>query len=183
LIERVIEGYPTFCARLASRWPSAVQSTLWQNALRAIDSLDAEPELQQRLREGFDYGSQRDWPLTTVHGDLSCSNLSVQPSGQLVLLDWENFSPSGLIAIDLVRFYYDIALDAKRLRPAAFDALLARARTLLVRQLKTMGFTTQDFSALESIFIAHQVHCTRKKGPAFRPLIGLYLKRDAALTG
>jgi thiamine kinase-like enzyme len=144
--------------------------------------MGAEAELKRRLRQGLHYGRQRNWPLTTVHGDLSCSNLAIHPSGQLVLLDWENFSPSGLVAADLVRFCYDIELDAKRLKPAQFEALLAKARALLMQQLYSMDFTAEDYAALEAVFIAHQLQCTGSKAPPFRPLIDLYLSRASTLA-
>jgi aminoglycoside phosphotransferase (APT) family kinase protein len=182
LIKRVITGYPQFCARLSSSWPRQPHSNFWEDLAEAIESMGAEAELKRRLRQGLHYGRQRNWPLTTVHGDLSCSNLAIHPSGQLVLLDWENFSPSGLVAADLVRFCYDIELDAKRLKPAQFEALLAKARALLMQQLYSMDFTAEDYAALEAVFIAHQLQCTGSKAPPFRPLIDLYLSRASTLA-
>ena len=182
LIKRVITGYPDFCARLAGRWPSGPQSDFWQNMAEATAAMASDAELQRRVRHGLDHGSRRAWPLAAVHGDLSCGNLTVHPSGQLILLDWESFSPSGLVAADLVRFYYDVALDAKRLRSTDLTKLLAATRALLAKQLHSMGFEAGDFAALEAAFIAHQVHSTGSKAAPFKPLIDLYLSGTLALT-
>lgn len=182
LISRVISGYPDFCARLASKWPPGPKPDFWERITHSLAATASRPELQRRLQDGLDYGREKNWPLTTVHGDLSCSNLTVQPSGQLVLLDWESFSLHGLMATDLVRFYYDIALDAKRLAPAAFDTLLTKTRLLLAQQLQRMGFSVPDFEALEAIFVADQVYSTGSKAAPFKPLMDLYLSRTHALS-
>jgi SAM-dependent methyltransferase/aminoglycoside phosphotransferase (APT) family kinase protein len=182
LVERVITGYPDFCARLASRWPTEPKSSFWQEMTLAVASMASDVELQRRLQRGLDSARHGNWSLAPVHGDLSCSNLAVRPNGQLVLLDWESFSPSGLVAADLVRFYYDVALDAKRLRPTALQALLATTRAFLAKQLQIMGYYAQDFEALEAVFIAHQVHATGTKAAPFKPLIDLYRTRACALS-
>jgi thiamine kinase-like enzyme len=177
-----MSGYPEFCRRLASKWPPGSLSSLWENLTYALEATASQQQLYRLLRDGLDYGRRQSWPLTSVHGDLSCSNLTVARSGELVLLDWESFSANGLVAADLVRFYYDIALDAKRLPAASYNSLIAKTRDFLVERLQSMGFGMRDFDALEAVFIADQVYITGNKAAPFRPLLDLYLSRTCALT-
>lgn len=182
LIERALTTYPDFCTRLSASWPDGATESFWDKLARSVETISSQETLYRRLQKGLDYACRQNWPFSAVHGDLSCSNLTVEPSGRLVLIDWESFSPRGLVAIDLVRLYYDIALDAQRLPSAAYESLLLTIRTLLTEQLQRLGFASQDFEALEATFIADQVHITGNKAAPFKPLLDLYLSRSRSLA-
>lgn len=156
IVQQLTQGYVHLTARLTEAL--APEPTLscaallktW-SAIRLGDSA-----LNERLQAACRNLGGRDWRLQVVHGDLTFNNVIQSPSGQLILLDWDNVAEEGLPAIDLVRLLYDAWMDSKIFRPRQALEFLANVRAGVQAALASLGFGAGDFGDLEMLFVAHQ---------------------------
>jgi thiamine kinase-like enzyme len=103
------------------------------------------------------------WPLSWVHGDLCLSNAMVS-NGQLVLIDWENVSSQGLVAVDLIRLLYDVWLESARLRRDLRDKAMQVTGHATRRGLEKLGFSRENHRHVGALFVALQCSFVSDRG-------------------
>jgi hypothetical protein len=165
LFTRLVGDYVQLCAKMTAA--SGIAAGSGVDAL--LDSLAAAPvgddARAARIRAACETARRKKWGASWTHGDLSLSNAMLQPEGGIVLIDWENASLSGLVAIDLVRLLNDVLDDSRLLRPNSRRAALDLAKRVVRDALERLGVGPGDYGDVEALFVAHQ----------FR----LWLSRDA----
>jgi hypothetical protein len=170
LARRVFEGYPEFCRRLSVAWPRGDEP--WDSK-RIPSDISMDAELREDICGAITYARAKSWPTHSVHGDLSASNVMLDPNGQLVLIDWEGFEEKGLIALDLIRFYYDVVLESARWRKRRRTRFVSKMRELLHENLEKEGYRREEFFVLKNLFIADQLAFVGSKGREWSQLMSV----------
>lgn len=157
LLQQLAQGYVFLTARLTDVLGPA-PTTSCSQLLKAWSAIQlGDPGLNERLQAACRNLAGRDWKLQVMHGDLTFNNVILAPTGQMVLLDWDNVTEEGLPAIDLVRLLYDAWMDSKVFRPRQAQEFLANVRAGVQAALANLGIGASDFGDLEMLFVAHQV--------------------------
>ena len=119
-----------------------------------LEALSIDPELRRLLSRAVEWAEERGWETHFIHGDLSTANVVRDLSGGYVLIDWGSVKLSGLIAVDLMRLYYDCydEIVGKRRR----GAVLPRLKGVMREAFGALGYTEQDYYVLELLLIAEQ---------------------------
>jgi SAM-dependent methyltransferase len=171
--------YVDLCSRL-SRALEPVRSELGHKD--DLADLLGEAYLEDRnlralVKEGCNKLRAGVWPLSCTHGDLALSNaVAVSPS-QTVLIDWENASAFGLVAVDLIRLLYDIRRDTGCLSTRVQETVRDSARTIVQDHLAQLGIQAEDVPLLEALFVAEQLQFLDSRGDDAEPLLRDYQTR------
>jgi hypothetical protein len=170
------DDYIALCARLTDSLGPVREALGRQEAL--ADLLTSVAVDDAPLREKIERGCRRlragTWALSCTHGDLALSNAIAISSRHTVLIDWENVSPFGLVAIDLVRLLYDVWRDAGALPARLRDAVMEGARGALCERLERLGFAADEFALLEALYVAEQLQFLESRGDDGGPLMRDY---------
>lgn len=157
LLTCAMRGYVKLCYQIEKTWQSVAPTASWRAWTVRVSGDQLEAGARAAALDAAAYGQRQGWPLHPIHGDFGASNLIVQGSGQMVLVDWTHFSSAFLPAVDLIRFAFDILSDADLLHASLRRRLLTHVRTTLHTTLASEGFATKDYSHLHATFIAHQL--------------------------
>jgi SAM-dependent methyltransferase len=186
LFAALVDGYEALCVKLTPAAADADYDEL-SGRLRGIGVDDAA--FTARVAAACDKLRARRWPLRATHGDLSLSNTMLLPDGGLVLVDWENASSAGLVAIDLLRLLADVRDESRWLSPPVRDAVLDGARATVRGSLERSGFSEADYADLEALYAAHQFHMwltrdsSARTSVRARDLLRRYHSRDLSPAG
>jgi hypothetical protein len=104
LIARAIPAYLSFCGRISKCLDSCAGQSNWTAIEKQLTDIEVGDDIRQDFRMAVDAARAAGWQLSAVHGDFTAGNLIVTPSSELVLIDWEHFSPAYPIGADLIRF-------------------------------------------------------------------------------
>ncbi len=156
LFARLVDGYAALCAKLT---PAAAASD-GKSLGRLLDRLAEVPigdaACAARIQAACARLRLKNWRTQATHGDLSLSNALLLPSGGLALIDWENASDEGLVAVDLMRLLHDALHEASLLAPGARRDASERARGVVRGALSRAGVGPEDYDDVEALFVADQ---------------------------
>jgi SAM-dependent methyltransferase len=176
LLTNLVEGYVDLTQRLASRWPN--QAAAEEFHLDALENIVIDNKtLSDRVREACRSVRTKPWTRQVMHGDLTLNNTVLNADGQLVLVDWENYSVSGLAGIDLMRLLYDAWLEKEFFAPWLDQQFLPHVREAVRQGLQRLQLFPEDYANLEVLFIAHQVQFDRSRDCDVNQLIQAYEQR------
>ena len=187
LFAGLVDGYVELCARMSAA-PSgsegrSVDALLDRLAVAAIGDSAAS----ERIKAACEKWRRKKSPPSFTHGDLSLSNTMLLPDGRMVLIDWENASTEGIVAIDLLRLLNDTLDESRLLKPKSGRAVMERARMIVREALGRIGVGPEDYEDVEALFVAHQfdMWLSRDAGAATslraRNLLRSYRDREFAL--
>ena len=175
LVRRVFESYGDFCRRLSVAWPNGKRQR-WDDIWPAARGVSVDEQLSVEITTAITYARHRNWQTHPIHGDLSARNLALDRNGQFVLIDWEAFTENGLIAVDFVRFYYDLVLESSRLSKGRRSRFISQIRAYLQDALEQEGYNRKELIILKNLFIVTQLALIRGKGYEWSQLASV---RDA----
>jgi SAM-dependent methyltransferase len=159
VLAQLSHGYVALCERMSARMLAPEHSAQEgrEQLSAALEEAGIEDRLtRQHLRAACSRLRRSSWRPGVIHGDLAVGNAVLRADGKIVLVDWENASESGLVAIDLVRLLYDTWVDSRILSRRVRDVVMADTRETIRQTLFGIGLREEDFADLEVLFVAHQ---------------------------
>lgn len=139
-----------------------------------------QSDLDGRIQSACHNLRRGPWVPRIVHGDLAFNNIILLGSGQMVLIDWDNFSKNGLAAIDLVRLLYDAWRDTSSFGPVSQGRLMASVRSAVVAALRDLDISGSSCRDVEHLFVADQIRFDLSRSVDVQPLVRTY--SDSAFT-
>ncbi len=187
LFAGLVENYVELCVKmtLASAESEGKSWDALLDRLAAVPVGDAA--CSERIAAACERLRGKRWATRSTHGDLSLTNTILLPGGGLVLIDWENASSEGLVAIDLMRLLNDFGHESRLLKPKCRRAAMDRARRIVRGALARMGVEPEDYEGIEALFVAHQFHMWLSRDASAaaslraRKLLEAYRDREFAL--
>ena len=173
-LRQLTDGYVHLMNRLSTvLTPSRDQD--WRAFLHRLRQVDiADGGLRERIQRVCRDLEPRHWAIRVVHGDLSFNNVILDPSGQMVLVDWENMDEKGLPAIDLVRLLHDMHRDSRDFRPGEARRLMGLVRQAITSAFEELHISSADFRSVELLFVAHQLEFDQARHVDVNSLVAEY---------
>jgi SAM-dependent methyltransferase len=185
-LTRLCELYADLCVMLSSH-NSASSAVASRDFFKALADSWAQlcpadhPRLAQQIEALYQQTDVPKWNLSQIHGDLAIRNVILTADDRIVLLDWENASSVGLIAIDLIRLLYDTFDETRQLNRQLRNKVIAATATIVEKALARLGFVPNDYPLLEALFVSNQVLFLRsRETPDPSPLLKIYRSRYPA---
>jgi SAM-dependent methyltransferase/aminoglycoside phosphotransferase (APT) family kinase protein len=175
LFAQVMERYIDLCAKVTAAMPGQTSADDWEQFLRRLGGVKLdEPALCDRIKTACDKLRPLQSLARVVHGDLSLSNVIALLDGTMVLVDWENVSPVGIVALDLMRLLFDTWDELGRLNPRRLESVMARAKAATRAALARLDLGPLDYADVEALFVAHQIELGASRNADSRSLREAY---------
>jgi serine/threonine protein kinase len=171
LVTQLVNGYLHLTERMTARWPVDADAV---SCLDSLDGVDLGGELTRRLAQACERARKNNWQTQVMHGDLTLNNVIVTANGQLVLIDWENYSTNGLAVIDLMRLLFDAWTERKLYASWLDDDFLGHVRAAVRSGLARLQRGPADHADLALLFLAHQAQFDRTRDCAIDEMLDAY---------
>jgi SAM-dependent methyltransferase len=158
LFAQLMDRYIDLCAQVTAAMPSRPSADDWEHFLQRLAGVKLDdPALRGRIQAACDRLRPLHALAQVVHGDLSLCNTVALPDGTMVLVDWENVSPVGIVAVDLMRLLFDTWDELSRLNPRRLKTVMVRAKEATRAALARLDLGPADYADVEALFVAHQI--------------------------
>jgi SAM-dependent methyltransferase len=179
LVKQLTRGYTHMTSRMNEALAHSTAD--WAALLEQWGSVRfGRAALDERTQHACHNLRGRPWQPGIMHGDLAFNNVILLDDGQMVLIDWDNFSENGLAAIDLVRLLYDAWKDSALFGDQSRARLMAIVRDAVTAALQDLNVAESDWRDVEHLFIAHQFQFDFSRYADVTPLLEAY--SDPAFT-
>jgi aminoglycoside phosphotransferase (APT) family kinase protein len=157
LFARLVDGYVELCAKMTAAAPAGSEQSSWRGLLDRLAVVPiGDGACAARIKAACARLRGRNWATRSTHGDLSLSNTMLRPDGRMILVDWENASAEGLVAVDLIRLLKDALSESRLLDEDSRRAVAAAARGIVRAALERIGVGPEDEEDAEALFVADQ---------------------------
>jgi SAM-dependent methyltransferase/aminoglycoside phosphotransferase (APT) family kinase protein len=178
LFAQVMDRYIELCAKVTAALPNRPSADDWDQFLQRLAGVKLDdPALCRRIQATCEKLRPLHAMAQVVHGDLSLSNVIAQPDGTMVLVDWENVSPVGIVALDLMRLLFDTWDELCRLNPRRLESVIIRAKAATRAALDRLDLGPADYADVAALFVAHQIELGALRNADSRGLLEAYRQR------
>jgi SAM-dependent methyltransferase len=178
LFTQVMDRYVDLCAKVTAAMPNRSSADDWDRFLQRLADVKLDdPALSGRIKAACDKLRPLHSLAQVVHGDLSLSNVIALPDGTMVLVDWENVNPVGIVALDLMRLLFDTWDELRRLNPRRLESVMVDAKAATRAALDRLDLGPADYADIESLFVAHQIELGVSRKADSRILVEAHRQR------
>lgn len=157
IVTRAISCYVSLCSWMSEHLSAGENAHDWATFEQQIELATMGNDTRNEIRGAITKAKSRNWKMSVIHGDFTAGNVIVRPNGDLVLLDWENFTPAFPVGAELVRFQQDILMDSERLPRQPRERLTRKLDHVVRSTLEMCGYHLDDYRDLHSLYVGHQI--------------------------
>lgn len=180
--ERLVFDYIDFCEQLTAKLRKVEPQQPLRRILSELAAANADPKLQNAAKQAVELAEKKGWKTHIIHGDLAIGNIIVPKEGKWTLIDWEGMQSAGLIAIDLMRLYYDITLSLMNMKGPRRERLGQTMKTVLRSAFARLGYQPEDYKTIETLYMAEQACLSLPFGGDVNEHLELYESRELELA-
>jgi SAM-dependent methyltransferase len=174
LVSRAVAAYVSLCNQLTICLHGRGREPNWKSIEEELALVEMSHDIRQDCNLALDAARNAGWKLSAVHGDFTPGNLLITPSGELVLIDWEHFTPAYPIGADLIRFLQDTFIESSRLTIGVRGRFHQHLRQVVDGALQSCGYAAKDYRHLYALYIAQQIAALGGESRAYPPLLKEY---------